>query len=414
MNKEVAFLLVTDSAIVTAFLIFLSNIFLEKKLYRKILDFILIFISVSLSSIIQGIFIDKNGEVGFSIVVKLLTFLIPIVVVNLVFSGSWYKRMLSVLIIQAAVLILESFMWSWQILMGSQSIFWIKSLCLFVALMVFWLIRRFDKTKTNHTSKNSTVYFFTFSMSIVASIAILNSTNLFLIISLYLFQICVLVSFKVSERIHSKNHGYELEEQKQKLLSDYYLILENHHSEIQQLKSDMKLYLYNIREKLVLENYPQTEYLINQFNDKVFTNMNREYTSNTGINALLCQKIFDAEKLGIDCSFDITLDPNIKIDEYDLITVIGNLLDNAIEACKFNLYSSSVNFTLLCERQCVIIKCQNSIDGNHVNLTTRKKNKISHGLGLKSVQQMIEKYNGDLSFVWKDTTFSIELTLLDS
>lgn len=45
------------------------------------------------------------------------------------------------------------------------------------------------------------------------------------------------------------------------------------------------------------------------------------------------------------------------------------------------------------------------------NFLTTKKDSESHGIGLKSVKRMVEKYHGDMSINIKETHFCVKLML---
>lgn len=57
------------------------------------------------------------------------------------------------------------------------------------------------------------------------------------------------------------------------------------------------------------------------------------YTDHTAINSILISKLKVAKEKNIDVSLDLKIDTKIKILNVDICTILGNLLDNSIEAC---------------------------------------------------------------------------------
>jgi sensor histidine kinase regulating citrate/malate metabolism len=57
--------------------------------------------------------------------------------------------------------------------------------------------------------------------------------------------------------------------------------------------------------------------------------------------------------------------------------------------------------------------CENSTDSKVTTLTTRKKNKSSHGFGLKSIRQIVEKYHGNLNYTIDDYSFKLTFNLFE-
>lgn len=86
---------------------------------------------------------------------------------------------------------------------------------------------------------------------------------------------------------------------------------------------------------------------------------------------------------------------------YDLCVILGNLLDNSINACRtismqndklieVEIYTSKVEF---------VIHIKNSIDPK----TTKKGNfsaekNLYHGYGIANIQKLVEKYKGIYSY----------------
>ena len=107
---------------------------------------------------------------------------------------------------------------------------------------------------------------------------------------------------------------------------------------------------------------------------------------------------------------------NTNIRSVDLTTILGNLLDNALEAVEIapdNL--RFVNLTVRRINAMLIIKVENGCseipvqeDGKWL---TSKTDKAFHGWGLKSVQSAAERYDGTINTEYKDSVFKSVVTL---
>lgn len=96
--------------------------------------------------------------------------------------------------------------------------------------------------------------------------------------------------------------------------------------------------------------------------------------------------------------------------ESDICTLLGNLLDNAIEACrKCKEYKSIEIFitkAIGIIRICIINTTPSTdLSFKGKSLQTSKKDKESHGIGTQIINVIAEKYNGDASFELKDNKF---------
>ena len=123
-----------------------------------------------------------------------------------------------------------------------------------------------------------------------------------------------------------------------------------------------------------------------------------------------------AEQEQIKTKVRIEYPHNTNIRSVDLTTILGNLLDNALEAAK--TAPDNVRFLNLTVRRInamLIIKVENGY-GNAPkresgNLITSKADKAFHGWGLKSVQTAADRYDGTITTDYKDGVFKSVVTL---
>ena len=123
---------------------------------------------------------------------------------------------------------------------------------------------------------------------------------------------------------------------------------------------------------------------------------------NDFVNAILNAKLSEAKRNGITvlCSADKNA---AGIDEVDLCNLLGNMLDNAIEACeKCRDKQRVIEIQIrLCQNKYLIdienTAPENALERNKL-LSTTKENKDRHGYGIKSIKSIAEQYNGMVSF----------------
>ncbi len=141
------------------------------------------------------------------------------------------------------------------------------------------------------------------------------------------------------------------------------------------------------------------------------------YCNDSILNGLLEDRISNAMMQHIDVSVDIDKTINFHfIDDLDKISIIGNILDNAIEAaakCENNkkiiirMFMGSPNY--------LVIMVQNTyhevplvFEGNFL---TSKEDKQMHGVGTKRIKELTEKYGGMLSTAIEGEMFFVNLCL---
>lgn len=99
-------------------------------------------------------------------------------------------------------------------------------------------------------------------------------------------------------------------------------------------------------------------------------------------------------------------------------SLFGNLLDNAIEACEqIKGEERRVNLYLKYQGEMLFIDISNNIDKPPVNKNgkwqTTKKDKKIHGYGLKSVEEIVKKYDGEIAYQIEEKVFNVHLSFFD-
>ena len=140
------------------------------------------------------------------------------------------------------------------------------------------------------------------------------------------------------------------------------------------------------------------------------------HTGNDVLDALLYEKSKIAEES--DIVFETNIESNcIKhIPNIALCTILGNGLDNALEAVEeVESRERRIFVSITSDETRLHILIQNNYDGNLVRkngeLITRKKEKENHGIGLKSISQAVKDCEGNLSLEEKNNIFEMYVIL---
>ncbi|MDR2982852.1 MAG: GHKL domain-containing protein [Puniceicoccales bacterium] len=218
--------------------------------------------------------------------------------------------------------------------------------------------------------------------------------------------------FETMETISKQNQEYALQEQQQKMREEYYQKVETHQREIRTLKHNMTNMLLSlgayIQEDASAVANREIESLLGQLAE------GNEYrlTEHPGLGALLGAKYRQAESKGILCDFDVRVPSDLAIADNDLAVVVGNVLDNAIEACIHCNDKRYIRLVLVYYANTLAMSCENSTDGAAQNLETRKRDKKLHGIGFASIREAVAKYRGSVQHKFDASSFHIELTML--
>lgn len=134
-------------------------------------------------------------------------------------------------------------------------------------------------------------------------------------------------------------------------------------------------------------------------------------TGNTLIDALINYKCSVAKKYGIDVVTDVLVPETIpKVGCGDLSIILGNLIDNAIEATKERKDKKIIDISIGIRRGELVITICNTYEkepktDKQGNFVTGKEDYENHGFGIKSVKKAVEKYDGNIIFQIKEGVF---------
>lgn len=140
------------------------------------------------------------------------------------------------------------------------------------------------------------------------------------------------------------------------------------------------------------------------------------WTGDKALDYLISSKMALAEQEQIKTKVNIEYPHNTNIRSVDLTTILGNLLDNALEASKTAPdHLRFLNLTIRRINAMLIIKVENGYGDapieNDGKLETSKADKSSHGWGLKSIQTAADRYDGTITTSYKDGVFQSVVTL---
>ena len=115
----------------------------------------------------------------------------------------------------------------------------------------------------------------------------------------------------------------------------------------------------------------------------------------------LCAKLKRKLLRNIETEYSVVIPDKLKIRDFDINIVMGNLLNNAMEAMekiKHKKFFLDISF----EKNILFIHMENTYNGKEkkkgeIFLTTKSNKKI-HGIGLKSIENVLEKYDGDIIY----------------
>jgi sensor histidine kinase regulating citrate/malate metabolism len=226
-------------------------------------------------------------------------------------------------------------------------------------------------------------------------------------------NICVLV-FSLRDTV-SDAHEDKLKFALQAQEKEYYFaqcrLMQESVEHIKSIRHDMKLHLSTAK-NFAEKNEPQAaaEYLNFLLGDIKKSETYSE-TGNIAVDSIINFKL---NSIHIDdLELRLLIPPSVNIEVADIITILGNLLDNALEATA-KAAKKKLKLDVEYSKECLFIQIENTFDGKikyaNGNIVTTKIGN-NNGYGLKNIRRSLEKYNGHMEITHEGGIFSVTAML---
>lgn len=140
-------------------------------------------------------------------------------------------------------------------------------------------------------------------------------------------------------------------------------------------------------------------------------------TQNSIIDSFVNNQYAVAKEKGIDFQVKIDVPAELPFAGEDLCVILGNALDNAIEACERGQVSKPwISIKLIYDGTNLLMTLENSFDGtirkNKKGMQiSRKVNSQQHGIGTYSIQRVVQKYHGYYHVEVMEKEYHLEIIL---
>jgi len=200
------------------------------------------------------------------------------------------------------------------------------------------------------------------------------------------------------------------------LMSKHIAEVENIYRQMRGWRHDYHSHIQAVKAHLKLEQYAE----IGTYLDKLDTDLTNVDTviksGNVMVDAILNSKISIAASKKININAKAVVPKKLTISEIDLCIIIGNLLDNATEAC-VKLPDEADRFIRIyidILKEQLYISVTNAVGGSirkSGNVYLSSKEKEGHGFGLMRVDKITDKYGGFINRQSEEGVFATEIML---
>jgi len=236
-------------------------------------------------------------------------------------------------------------------------------------------------------------------------------------------EISAVYIFQKYKKLQSEREKHFVEEQQMKAMKRRLEEAENFYGSIRKVRHEMKSHMSNIKGLVAGEKYGEVEKYIGKLDETIQALDYKFSTGNAVTDVIINDKYQRAVKSGIAFRVKFDYRETDTISAFDMGIVLGNLLDNAIEACeKLEQAKRHIRLTLKRKNHFLLVEVENSFDGRLkwkdgecIPMTMKQSSLpdmlMEHGIGLKNVKDVADRYLGYMDIKAGRDVFKVTVML---
>ena len=306
----------------------------------------------------------------------------------------------------------------------------LSRLILFVGLIILSRIStKKNNSVTADMSDKEWIQFLIFPIFTICAVMLMTSSviksyhsdiiAIYYIIAIGLIVLNLVVFHLISEILENSRNMKEAEALRQQSIGQlelYNSMRENYNIQ-RQRTHEYKNQIVCMDMLMKKKDYSKLEDYIGNISDGLDAQLDMVDTNNDVVNAIFNAKYYEAIKNDVLVVLKINDLSDIKISDNDIVTILSNLLDNAIEAAKqCDIGKRIVKIKMLYEDAVLSIAVSNSYKAEPVltedgYIRTTKKDREEHGWGMRNVVATLEKYNAEYIIDYKNGEFLFSIIM---
>lgn len=235
-----------------------------------------------------------------------------------------------------------------------------------------------------------------------------------LFINLIIFRLYGLLADEMEQRRYNSVYTQQLE-----LCNKHTKEKEIAMLEYKNVKHDIKQHCISLLAMLEEEKYTMAKkYLSDLVTGSKDYKTSVCNTENLVVDAIINTKYSLMKLMGIDCEVNIHIPTELPFSNVDISILLGNSIDNAIEATDKVEKDKNVKIYMVYDKNILLITITNPFVGTLIKdsqgiIKTNKKDKDNHGFGLESIRKIVQKYHGSVVLEDTDNLFVLKIMLVD-
>lgn len=216
--------------------------------------------------------------------------------------------------------------------------------------------------------------------------------------------------------IQENNEAREARIQKEKIISysRQYELMQESIQNYRSFRHDIKGHVNALKLMLLDGRIEAAIHYLTAMEEAVENKKEYVFTGNHDVDCILNYKFSKAQEYGISLNYSIIIPKEQLIEPMDFITILMNLLDNAIDAAK-ECENKYIDFFMDFHANMLMICVENpytgSIKTTGNKILTGKSDQDNHGFGIYNIRKAAKKYGGGLEISFENGIFSAKVYL---
>jgi len=224
-----------------------------------------------------------------------------------------------------------------------------------------------------------------------------KTKNLLAVSSVLLLFATVLLFITYQDQIRKDGEALRIKSELARLQTEasYFQLLERQNEELMLYAHDAKKHLAAIQS---LNENPQVEAYAKKLSQRLADYTRSCHSGNKLLDVMIHKYSVDCETRGIRFEYDVRLCGLSQLEDIDLVAILGNLMDNAVTAAEQSQekwLSMSTGRRNSYDILIVSNSCDTPPQSSGGRLLSSKTDAGLHGIGLRSVEKTLKKYQGD-------------------
>lgn len=344
-------------------------------------------------------------------------------IAGVLYDGSMWKKLIAVAASIAFVLVVEEITWHVFNVLGvgmdneAAGSLWSTLLALGILLLID-KCRSYDKSAWLPAGSYLNLFLMAVGNIILTYLSIeAKMSHVYAVIALSVLCLINISMYSlyesVAEAYRNTAQAAAMKQQAQ-MYANQCEVINQSQQNIRSLKHDIQNHLLNISTYLQNEKYDDVKEYIARMENALEAPGEYVRTGNLGIDGIMNYKLERIQALGCVPEVKIDVPKERFMSDFDLTVIMGNLLDNMIEALEKDekkFISIAIRYIKGVLHICMCNSYRGELTRKGSKWWSSKKDKANHGIGLYNVENIVKKYNGKMEIHHHEGIYQVDIIM---